>query len=157
MEETYNELWKEDKPDLIPINSSTGIYDYYNTRLDINGSNFSGTNVDENAMDDKMRADINSLEMATQVRYHGGKVAHLGIPQDTLTPIYKSNVSTIGIVEAEKSTEQSWHMNIRSFAIQQIPGIVNPADALTKPYCIQGTLSSYWDTSSMKKSDIVSS
>ena len=71
-------------------------------------------------------------------------LTELGFPQDEPTPIYEDNASAIDIVNSQKPTERTRHMEIRYFAIQDwkqnneilllhIPGIINPSDDLTKP------------------------
>ena len=68
----------------------------------------------------------------------------LGFPQDGPTPIYEDNKSAIDIVNSNKPTERSRHIDIWFFAIQDwkargdivmkhIPGVINPSDDLTKP------------------------
>ena len=68
----------------------------------------------------------------------------LGIENNEPTPIYEYNQSAIEIINANKPTGRSRHIDIRFFAIQDwkdakiitmkhIPGIINPADDLTKP------------------------
>ena len=71
-------------------------------------------------------------------------MAELGFTQEGPTPIYEDNKSAITIVNSRKPTERSRHIDIRFFAIQDwkargdielfhIPGVINPADDLTKP------------------------
>jgi hypothetical protein len=66
----------------------------------------------------------------------------LGFPQAT-TVIYEDNEPTENIVNHNRPTERSCHIKIRYFGLQHwralgditllhVPGIVNPADALTK-------------------------
>ena len=68
----------------------------------------------------------------------------LGFEEKELTPIYEDNALAIEIVNAQKPTERTRHIEIRFFAIQDwkqagyitlkhIPGVINPADDLTKP------------------------
>jgi len=71
-------------------------------------------------------------------------MTELGFPQDEPTPIYEDNMSAIKMINARVPTERSHHIDIQYFAIQDwkeagdivmshIPGIINPADDLTKP------------------------
>ena len=68
----------------------------------------------------------------------------LGIENNDPTPIYEDNQSAIEIINANKPTGKSRHIDIQFFAIQDwkdagiitvkhIPRIINPADDLTKP------------------------
>ena len=66
-----------------------------------------------------------------------------GIPQTGPTMIYEDNVAAILIANANKITERARHIDIQYYAIKEcialgqvklehIPGVINPADALTK-------------------------
>ena len=68
----------------------------------------------------------------------------LGYPCDGPTALYEDNASAIEMVNAEKPTPCSRHIDIQHFAIQEwrkcneiilqaIPGTANPADDWTKP------------------------
>ena len=69
----------------------------------------------------------------------------LGLKQTDLMQIYKGNKPMIDIVSSQKPTEQTRHINICLFAIQDsihksrdvlllhIPVVINPLDNLTKP------------------------
>ena len=68
----------------------------------------------------------------------------LGFPPSGPTPIYEDNSSAIAIINAKTPTERSRHIDIQHFAIQDwkeagdilinyLPGVINPADDLTKP------------------------
>ena len=68
----------------------------------------------------------------------------LGFEMTQPTPPYKDNKSTINMINARVPTERSRHIDIQHFAIQDwkdagnivmkcIPGIINPADDMTKP------------------------
>jgi hypothetical protein len=68
----------------------------------------------------------------------------LGFPQVGPTPIFENNESTIKMVNASRPATRSRHIDIQAFTIQDwkqagdfllhhIPGIINPADYLTKP------------------------
>ena len=87
---------------------------------------------------------IAAVTAAKTARYLRSVLTELGFSQEEPTHIYEDNASTIEIVNAQKPTERSRHMEIRYFAIQDwkeagdikllhIPGIINPADDLTKP------------------------
>ena len=87
---------------------------------------------------------IAAVTAAKTVRYVRSVLTELGFPQDEPTPIYEDNASAIDIVNSQKPTERTRHMEIRYFAIQDwkqnneilllhIPGIINPSDDLTKP------------------------
>ena len=60
------------------------------------------------------------------------------------TKLFEDNMAAIQMVNAKQPTERSWHIDILYFAIQDwkealeiqllhCPGILNPADDLTKP------------------------
>jgi len=81
---------------------------------------------------------------AKMARFLRSVLCKLGFPQDGPTPIYKDNKSAIEIVNFNKPTERSRHIDIRFFVIQDwkargdivmkhIPGVINPSDDLTKP------------------------
>ena len=70
-------------------------------------------------------------------------LAELLYRQTAATPIYVDNKSTIQILQHDRPTERSRHIEIRYFGLQQwqalghvaihhIAGIINPADVLTK-------------------------
>ena len=70
-------------------------------------------------------------------------LTELGYPQDDPTTIWEDNDATVKIVDTDRPTPRSRHINIRYFGLQQwralgeialrhIPGIINPSDALTK-------------------------
>ena len=80
---------------------------------------------------------------AKVVKYLRLILHELGYPQPGPTPIYEDNDSTIKIVNHSRPTERSRHIDIRYFGLQHwrqlgdlelrhIPGIINPADGLTK-------------------------
>jgi hypothetical protein len=80
---------------------------------------------------------------AKQAKYLRAILRDLGFPQDEPTPIYEDNMSAIKMINARIPTERSRHIDIQHFAIQDwkeqgdiilihIPGIINPADDLTK-------------------------
>lgn len=85
-----------------------------------------------------------AVEAAKIAKYLRSILRELGFPQDGPTPIYEDNESTIKMVNAGRPTVRSRHIDIQHFAIQDwkqagdihlihIPGIINPADCLTKP------------------------
>ena len=87
---------------------------------------------------------IAAVTAAKTARYIRSVMAELGFQQEGPTPIYEDNESAITIVNSRKPTERSRHIDIRFFAIQDwkargdielfhIPGVINPADDLTKP------------------------
>jgi hypothetical protein len=90
-------------------------------------------------------ADLIAAVTATKTtRYIRCVITKLGFPQEGQTPIYEDNESAISIVNSQKPTERSMHIDIRFFAIQDwkargeielfhIPGAINLADDLTKP------------------------
>ena len=87
---------------------------------------------------------IAAVTAAKTARYLRSILRELGFEQSDPTPIYEDNMSAIDIVNSNKPTERSRHIDIRFFAIQDwkargdielfhIPGAINPADDLTKP------------------------
>ena len=87
---------------------------------------------------------IAAVAAAKTARFIRSVLNELGFPQVEPTPIYEDNKSAIDIVNSNKPTERSRHIDIRFFAIQDwkekgdivmrhIPGVINPADDLTKP------------------------
>jgi hypothetical protein len=87
---------------------------------------------------------IAAVTAAKTAIYLRSVLDELGFKQDEPTPIYEDNASAIEIINAQKPTERSRHIEIRFFAIQDwkmkgeikmlhIPGVINPADDLTKP------------------------
>ncbi|MCE2996259.1 MAG: hypothetical protein LW863_11705 [Flammeovirgaceae bacterium] len=87
---------------------------------------------------------IAAVSAAKTAKYLRSILGQLGFPQSAPTPLYEDNMSTIKIINAQIPTERSRHIDIASFAIQEwkqngdivleyIPGIINPADDMTKP------------------------
>ena len=87
---------------------------------------------------------IAAVTAAKNVKYMRSILEELGHPMEGPTPIYEDNQSAIEIINANKPTGRSRHIDIRFFAIQgwkedghitmkHIPGVINPADDLTKP------------------------
>jgi Reverse transcriptase (RNA-dependent DNA polymerase) len=70
-------------------------------------------------------------------------LAELGYPQSTATHIYEDNQAAIAMINEDRPTTRSHHIDIQHFAIQEwrsrgiicmlyIPTTINPADASTK-------------------------
>ena len=87
---------------------------------------------------------IAAVTAAKNIKYMRSILEELGHPMEGPTPIYEDNQSAIEIINANKPTGRSRHIDIRFFAIQgwkedghitmeHIPGVINPADDLTKP------------------------
>lgn len=85
-----------------------------------------------------------AVAAAKVAKYLRSILQDLGYPQDGPTPLYEDNESCIKMINAGRPTERSRHIDIQHFAIQDwkqagnirmihIPGIINPADCLTKP------------------------
>ena len=85
-----------------------------------------------------------AVTAAKHAKYLRAILYELGFPQRQPTPIYEDNQSAINMINARRPTERSRHIDIQHFAIQDwkeakdivmrhIPGIINPADDLTKP------------------------
>ena len=81
---------------------------------------------------------------AKHAKYLRAILQELGFPQTAPTPIHEDNKSAINMINACVPTERARHIDIQHFAIQEwkansdivmefIPGILNPADDLTKP------------------------
>ena len=87
---------------------------------------------------------IAAVTAAKNIKYVRSVMKELGIENDDPTPIYEDNQSVIKIINANKPTGRSRHIDIHFFAIQDwkdsgiitmkhIPGVINPADNLTNP------------------------
>ena len=87
---------------------------------------------------------VAAVSTAKTVRYLRAVMKDLGFPMESPTPIYEDNMAAIKIVNARRPTERSRHIDIQYFALQDwkeagdvvmhfIPGVINPADDLTKP------------------------
>ena len=88
---------------------------------------------------------IAAVTAAKTAKYIRSVLHKLRLWQTDPTPIYEDNKPTIDIVASQKPTEQTRHINICFFAIQDwihksrdivlshIPGVINPSDDLTKP------------------------
>ena len=81
---------------------------------------------------------------AKHTKYIRAVLTDLGFEQQSATPIYCDNQSTIKMVNSQIPTERSRHICVQWFAVQDwkeqghvllqfIQGIINPADDLTKP------------------------
>jgi hypothetical protein len=86
---------------------------------------------------------IAAVSAAKTAIYLRSVLNELGFPQIGPTILYEDNQATILMVNASKPTTRSRHIDIQHFAIQSwkdrgdiilqhIPGVINPADALTK-------------------------
>ena len=87
---------------------------------------------------------IAAITTAKTAKYMRSVLSKLGFLQTDPTPIYEDKRPTIDIVTLQKPTEQTRHINIGFFAIQDwihesndivlshIPGVINPSDDLTK-------------------------
>jgi len=94
------------------------------------------------------QSSIEAELIAANAAAKGTKYLHFilhefGYAQTEPTPIYKDNDSAIKIVNHNRPTDWSHHVEIRHFAPQHwqlmkdiilipLPGVVNPADVLTK-------------------------
>ena len=85
-----------------------------------------------------------AVSAAKTIKYLRAIMKEIGYEQIRPTPIYEDNAAAIMIVNARRPTERSRHIDIQHFALQDwkdagdiemkfIPGIINPADDLTKP------------------------
>ena len=85
-----------------------------------------------------------AVTAAKHAKYIRAIMKELGFPLSTPTPLYEDNQSAINMINAKVPTERSRHIDIQHFAIQDwkdagdivmkfIPGLLNPADDLTKP------------------------
>ena len=85
-----------------------------------------------------------AVTAAKHGKYLRAMLFELGFPQTAPTPLFEDNQSAINMVNARAPTERSRHIDIQHFAIQDwkqandiimsfVPGIINPADDLTKP------------------------
>ena len=87
---------------------------------------------------------VAAVSAAKTARYLRSIMSELGFAQAAPTVLFEDNASAIKMVNANIPTERSRHIDIQFFAIQDwkengeivmdhIPGILNPADDLTKP------------------------
>ena len=86
---------------------------------------------------------IAAVHAAKIAKYLRSVLFDLGYAQPEPTTLYEDNAAAILMVNANRPTPRSRHIDIQHFAIQEwkaqrdivlnhIPGIINPADALTK-------------------------
>ncbi len=86
---------------------------------------------------------IAAVSAAKVAKYLRAILRELGFSQDAPTNLYEDNASAIKMVNADRPTERSRHIDIQYFAIQdwkksgqiiltKIKGIINPSDSLTK-------------------------
>ena len=87
---------------------------------------------------------IASVHTAKTAKYLQSVLGELGFAEKKPTQIYIDNSAAIDMINENKPTQRSRHIDIQLFAIQEwreneeltvvhIPGILNPADVLTKP------------------------
>jgi hypothetical protein len=87
---------------------------------------------------------IAAVLAAKIAKYLRSILIELGFPPSGPTLLYEDNKAAINMVNANWPTERSRHIDIQHFAIQEwrqrgdiklahIPGVINPADAQTKP------------------------
>jgi hypothetical protein len=79
-----------------------------------------------------------------KVKYVRTVMSEFGFPQESPSPIFGDNLSSIMMANNVRPTDRTRHMDIRWFALQEwihvdkdvivihISGIINPADAMTK-------------------------
>jgi hypothetical protein len=79
-----------------------------------------------------------------KVKYIRTVMSEFGFPQESPSPIFGDNLSSIMMANNVRPTDRTRHMDIRWFALQEwihvdkdiivvhISGIINPADAMTK-------------------------
>ena len=86
---------------------------------------------------------IAAVHAAKIAKYLRSILSELGYPQLGPTTLYEDNAAAILMINANRPTPRSRHIDIQHFAIQEwkanheivlthIPGIVNSADSLTK-------------------------
>ena len=86
---------------------------------------------------------IAAVHAAKIAKYLRSVLSELGYAQSEPTTLYGDNAAAILMVNANRPTPRSRHIDIQHFAIQEwkakneillrhIPGIINPADSLTK-------------------------
>ncbi len=87
---------------------------------------------------------IAAVVAAKAVKYLRSILSELGYDQKNPTTIYEDNMAAISMINSKKPTDRTRHIDIQHFAINEwrdrgdlemryLPGIINPADALTKP------------------------
>jgi hypothetical protein len=86
---------------------------------------------------------IAAVQAAKTAKYLRSILSELDYGQPGPTVLYEDNQAAILMINASRPTPRSRHIDIQHFAIQEwkangdiilchIPGIINPADALTK-------------------------
>jgi hypothetical protein len=86
---------------------------------------------------------IASVHAAKIAKYLRFVLEELGFAQKDPTPLYVDNLAAIPMINENKPTPRSRHIDIQHFAIQEwrarklielhhIPGVVNPTDQATK-------------------------
>jgi hypothetical protein len=86
---------------------------------------------------------IAAVQAAKIAKYLRSVLTELGYTQPGPTVLYEDNQAAILVINASRPTPRSRHIDIQHFAIQEwkangdiilchIPGMINPADALTK-------------------------
>jgi hypothetical protein len=86
---------------------------------------------------------IAAVQAAKIAKYLRSILQELGYGQPGPTVLYEDNQAAILMINASRPTPRSRHIDIQHFAIQEwktngdiilchIPGVINPADALTK-------------------------
>ena len=86
---------------------------------------------------------IAAVHAAKIAKYLRAVLAELGYPQSGPTPLYEDNQAAIAMINEDRPTERSRHIDIQHFAIQEwrargiirmvyIPTSINVADAATK-------------------------
>jgi hypothetical protein len=86
---------------------------------------------------------ISSVHTAKLAKYLRSILFELGFAQTSPTVLYSDNLSSIAMVDSNRPTDRSRHIDIQYFAIQQwrenfeivlrhIAGVINPSDAGTK-------------------------
>jgi hypothetical protein len=86
---------------------------------------------------------ICAVQAAKTAKYLRTVLSELQVPQSMPTIIYEDNRAAIDMVNSNKPTPRSRHIDIQHFAIQEwkrrkivllehIPGVISPPDALTK-------------------------
>jgi len=87
---------------------------------------------------------VAGVSAAKVAKYLRSVLKDLGFPQRRPSPLYVDNESAIAMINENKPTTRSRHIDIQYFAIQEwreageikmihIPGIINPSNAATKP------------------------
>ena len=86
---------------------------------------------------------IAAVHAAKTAKYLRSVLDELEFRQKQPTPLYEDNLAAIEMINSEKPTQRSRHIDIQHFAIQEwkrrgiikmlhLPGVIHPADSLTK-------------------------